>query len=281
MPSRSFCVSGGGGVLPKDRPVPPHFLAAMVLVDPDKAPDASDPPIVSIQPVYRAGRTSNRLQEEAIAAARIADRDAERCRRDPESTISTSHLEMVKCSIDAPTFRGLVDPQNPHLDVRNILSHVNCMCVASKILCTQGGARPSSKPWPVAYVTAASFSACVINTGCHITDVTTVGTSGIVVELAFCAPGHLIGGVTMSLAEVEKDNNKLMRAALATGENFERGIITQFARLVVMITPAYGPRPVAIRQHEPRSFSQEDVTPLLVLSCTIKLIDKNTKSTPR
>ena len=254
----------------------------MVRMDQDQEADANDPQIISIQPVYRAGRASNPLQEEAIVAAQVADRDAERRKRDPDNTIPESHFEAVKCRINSSTFRSIVDPQNPHRDVSNILSYVNLMCVNAKILLEQGGGHHSiEKPWPPAYLTAASFAARIINTGCQITDVTMAGVSGIVVEVAFCATGHLIGGVSMSLAEVERDNDKLTRAALATGEDFERGIITQFARLSVMMTPAHGPRPVAICQNDPRSFAEENVTPLLALGCTIKLIDKNTKARAR
>lgn len=230
--------------------------------------------VVRVLPVYRAGQMTNRVQEDALIDAAVHDRDRLRATvseglADPPSS---GHLENITCRIDENTYRSIIDHQRPLKGFLEVASYVNRMIIAGKsafgeVVGADGTASHT--------VTAASLYSYIINTGSMIVDVKHAGTNGLVLEIAYCPPGHLLGGVNLSLDEVEHANDKLLRLSVSTGEDLERGILVQFSRLGVTLVPATGCRFDGIRAGDVPSFSVEDTIPFTLVSAELYLIDRN------
>jgi len=253
----------------------------MVLLDAAMA-DAGDdhvPDTIPVLPTYRPGKLVNKLREEAIIAAQVATRDSARRSADFQDA-PTSHLQGITCRIDTAVFRATLDPQNPIRSVANAASYVNRLRVNADRPIPANHAIRQGQPstWLSHHVSAADFAAHLTNSGCHIVDVQFPGSNGIMIEVAFCPTGHLVGGVDITLADMKRDNDKMVRSSLGTGEDLERTIIVQFSRFHVMFLPVLGPRPPRIRARDVTSFITEADSPLIVIKCEHVLVDENQKS---
>ena len=232
--------------------------------------------VVRVLPVYRAGQRADRVQEDALIDAAVHDRDRLRAKvsEDLADPPPSGHLENITCRIDENTYRSIIDHQRPLKGFLGVASYVNRMIVAGKSASAIGEVVRADGTASHT-VTAASFFSYIINTGSMIVDVKHAGENGLVLEIAYCPPGHLLGGVNLSLDEVEHANDKLLRLSVSTGEDLERSILVQFSRLGVVLVPANGRRPDGIRAGDVSSFSIEDTIPFTLTSAELYLIDRN------